>query len=186
MLHNEGEVGMTIADVLIILATLAGPIIAVQVTRYVDNRREKHGRKLQIYKTLMATRAYTLAPAHVEALNLIDLEFSSHSHKEKHVVEVWKQYLDVLGDRSLTPERWAEKRMELLVDLLFVMGQCLDYKFDKTHIKNATYAPVAHGRVEEENDAIRSHTLELLQGKRTLPMFVTNFPEDAREPAISD
>ncbi len=44
---------MTIADALIILATLAGPIMAVQVTRFVDNQNEVKGRKLQVFKTLM-------------------------------------------------------------------------------------------------------------------------------------
>lgn len=167
---------MTIADTLIILATLLGPIIAVQVTRYVDNQNEVKGRKLQVFKTLMATRAYTLSPAHVEALNRIDLEFSTKKSSEKKVIEVWKQYLDHLGDKSLTPERWSEKRVETLVELLYAMGQCLDYNFDKTQIKNGTYAPVAHSRIEEEQEAIRQHTLEVLKGTRSLPMFVTNLP----------
>lgn len=171
---------MTIADALIILATLLGPVIAVQVTRYVDERKEEKGRKLQVFKTLMATRAYTLSAAHVEALNRIDLEFSSDQAPERKVVEVWKQYLDHLGDKSLTLERWGEKRVDVLVELLYVMGQSLGYKFDKTQIKNATYAPVGHGRIEEQQEAIRAQTLELLQGKRALPMFVTNLPNPAR------
>jgi hypothetical protein len=86
---------MPIADALIILATLCGPVIAVQVTRYLDDQKEERGRKLQVFKTLMATRAYTLSPAHVEALNRIDLEFSG----KKKVIEVWRQYLDLLGDK---------------------------------------------------------------------------------------
>jgi hypothetical protein len=49
---------MTIADALIIIATLSGPIIAVQVTRFLDERKETRGRKLQVFKTLMPTRAY--------------------------------------------------------------------------------------------------------------------------------
>lgn len=167
---------MTIADALIILATLGGPVIAVQVTRYLDDRKEERGRKLQVFKTLMATRAYTLSPVHVEALNRIDLEFSGDKKSERKVIEVWRQYLDLLGDKSLSPEQWGIKRVELLVELLYAMGQSLDYDFDKTQIKNATYSPVAHGRIEEEQQAIRTQTLELLQGKRVLPMYVTNLP----------
>jgi hypothetical protein len=167
---------MTIADALIILATLTGPLIAVQLTRYLDDRKEVRGRKLQVFKTLMATRAYTLSPAHVEALNRIDLEFSSNKPSEKKALEVWRQYLDLLGDKSLSPEQWGVKRVDLLVELLYAMGQSLGYDFDKTQIKNGTYSPVAHGRIEEEQQAIRSQTLELLQGKRVLPMFVTNLP----------
>lgn len=167
---------MTIADSLIILATLCGPIIAVQVTRYLDDKKEEQGRKLLVFKTLMATRGYTLSNRHVEALNQIDLEFSGESEREKRVIAVWRQYLDLLGDKSLSPEQWGVKRVDLLVELLHEMGKALGYSFDKTHIKNATYAPVAHGRIEEEQQAIRTQTLELLEGKRVLPMHVTNLP----------
>ena len=167
---------MTIADSLIILATLCGPIIAVQVTRYLDDKKEEQGRKLLVFKTLMATRGYTLSNRHVEALNQIDLEFSGESEREKRVIAVWRQYLDLLGDKSLSPEQWGVKRVDLLVELLHEMGKALGYSLDTTHIKNATYAPVAHGRIEEEQQAIRTQTLELLEGKRVLPMHVTNLP----------
>lgn len=165
---------MTIADALIILATLGGPVIAVQVTRYLDDRKEERGRKLQVFKTLMATRAYTLSPAHVEALNRIDLEFYSDKKSEKKVIDVWKQYLDLLGDKTLSPEQWNIKRVDFLIELLYVMGQALGYDFDKIQIKNATYLPIAHSRIEEEQQAIRTQTLDLLHGKLVLPIHVTN------------
>jgi hypothetical protein len=85
------------------------PLIAVQVTRYLDDRNEVQGRKLQIFNTLMATRAYTLAPAHVEALNRIDLEFSSKRAAEKAVLDIWLQYLDHLGDKNLEVQVWYNK-----------------------------------------------------------------------------
>jgi len=172
---------MTISDTLIILATISGPIIAVQVTRYLDDKREERGRKLQVFKTLMATRGYTLSQAHVEALNRIDLEFSGTKDSEKKVLAVWRQYLDLLSDKSLSPEQWGVKRIDLLVELLYAMGHALGYAFDKTQIKNATYAPVAHGRIEEEQQAIRTQVLDLLQGKRALPIHMSNLP--SQEPS---
>lgn len=92
---------MSTTDILMILATALSPLIAVQVTRYLDDRNEERGRKLRVFKTLMATRAYNLSPAHVEALNSIDLEFSQKKKGEKLVVEQWQQYLDHLGDRQM-------------------------------------------------------------------------------------
>lgn len=80
---------ITIADWLIVLATLLSPLIAVQATRYLDERNEVRGRKLSIFKTLMATRGYTVSWVHVEALNRIDLEFVRGRKKEKAVVEAW-------------------------------------------------------------------------------------------------
>lgn len=78
---------MTIADWLMIAAVLLGPIIAVQLTRYLDNKKEERERKLQVFKTLMATRAYTVSWDHVVALNRIDLEFDKDDKKEKAVIE---------------------------------------------------------------------------------------------------
>jgi hypothetical protein len=61
--------------------------------------------------------------------------------------------------------------------MLHAMGKALGYDFNKTQIKNATYSPVAHGRIESEQQQVRELALELLQGKRSLPMYVTNLPE---------
>jgi hypothetical protein len=64
---------MTISDGLMILAVLAGPIIAVQLTRHLDNKKEIRERKLQVFKTLMATRAYNVSWDHVMALNRLGI-----------------------------------------------------------------------------------------------------------------
>jgi hypothetical protein len=167
---------MTLTDILMVLATAISPLIAVQVTRYLDDRNEERGRKLQVFKTLMATRAYTLSTAHVEALNRIDLEFSSKRPLEKAVLDQWLQYLDHLGNQALTGQAWADKRVDLLVDLLFAMAKALGYEFNKTQIKNGTYSPTAHGRVESEQENLRRLTLELLESKRSIPIYVTNVP----------
>lgn len=167
---------MTLTDILIITATVLSPVIAVQVTRYLDDRNEERGRKLQVFKTLMATRAYNIAPAHVEALNKIDLEFSNKRPLEKAVLDVWQQYLDHLGNQQMAAEAWNIRRVDLLVDLLYAMGKAVGYDFNKTQIKNGTYAPTAHGRIENEQEELRRLTLELLNGERELPMRVTNLP----------
>ena len=167
---------MTIADWLMIAAVLLGPIVAVQVTRYLDNKKEVRERKLWIFKTLMATRASTLSPHHVEALNRIDLEFDSRNKKEKEVIDAWKAYLDLLGDTKISQEQWSVRRVDLLVELLHRMAQVLDYEFDKTHIKNSSYYPRGYGELEEDQAAIRKGVKELIEGKRVIPMYVTNLP----------
>ncbi len=167
---------MTIADWLMITAVVAGPIIAVRLTRYLDNKKEVRERKLQIFKTLMATRAYTISWDHVMTLNRIDLEFDKDDKKEKAVIEAWKEYLDLLGNKEISGDQWAVKRVDLLVELLHKMALVLDYDFDKTHIKNSSYSPVAHGDMESQQTALRIGLVEVLEGKRTLPMRITNWP----------
>lgn len=161
---------MTISDWLMIAVVLAGPIIAVQLTRSLDDRREIRERKLGIFKTLMATRAYNISWTHVEALNRIDLEFERGNPKERAVLDAWKEYLDLLGTTNLSPDQWATKRVDLLVELLHKMALVLNYDFDKTHIKNSSYAPRAHGDIDSQQEALRRMTIELLEGKRFLPV----------------
>jgi hypothetical protein len=75
--------------VLTVVAIVCGPIIALQIQRKLDREREALNRKLWVFKTLMSFRATALAPAFVQALNLIDVEFSGHNDKEKAVRNAW-------------------------------------------------------------------------------------------------
>lgn len=165
---------MTIADWLMILAVLLGPVIAVRLTRFLDNQKEIRERKVNVFKTLMATRAYTVSWSHVEALNRIDLEFDAKNKKERAVIDAWKEYLDLLGNSAIPMEQWGIKRVDLLVELLHKMAQVLDYDFDKTHIKNSSYSPRVHGETDEEQSRLRRLLIEVLEGKRKIPMFVSN------------
>lgn len=169
---------MTIADYLMIISVFLGPIVAVQLTRYLDDQKEVRARKLDIFKTLMATRAYNVSWTHVEALNRIDLEFHRSHKKEKEVIEAWKEYLDLLSNTSIPADQWSMKRVELLVELLHKMARVLDYDFDKTHIKNSSYSPRVHRETEEELQVLRKWLIEVLEGKRTLAMSITNWPSE--------
>jgi hypothetical protein len=178
---------VTLNDWLTIAAVLLSPLIAVQVTRYLDNKKEVRERQLWIFKTLMATRASSMSPHHVEALNRIDLEFKASSKKEKDVIDAWKAYLDLMGDDKMDPSQWNVRRVDLLVELLHKMATVLDYSFDKTTIKNSSYYPRGFGAMEEEQGAIRRGVKELLDGGRALPLYVTNFPPaDAPLPPLGE
>jgi hypothetical protein len=170
------EKEMTIADWLMIGAVLLGPVIAVQLTRYLDRKKEIEERKLQLFKTLMATRSYNVSWDHVFALNRIDLEFHKDNRGEKAVIDAWKAYFDLLCDRGIPIDQWGTKRVELLVELLYQMAQVLKYDFDKTHIKNSSYAPQVHSRIDDEQSALRSSLIELLEGKRSVPITIISVP----------
>lgn len=167
---------ITIADWLIILATLFSPFIAVQATRRLDERSEVRGRKVAIFKTLMATRSYSISWVHVEALNRIDLEFGRGNKKEKAVVEAWKAYHDHLHSKPTNNDQWAVKSVDLLVEMLHKMAIVLGYDFDKTHIKNSSYAPQRHSDTEAQWEAIRKGLIDIMTGTAPLPMVLTNLP----------
>jgi len=159
-------------DIVMIFAVLFGPIIAVRLTRYLDDKKEIRGRKLLIYKTLMATRSYVLSPQHVEALNRISLEFSLKTKHDIKVLSCWRQYLDWLGDKSLPLDQWGVRRMDLFIELMYQMGLSLGYDYDKTMLKNEAYIPTGHEHMEQQHEAIFQGLVNLLQGKAQLPIKI--------------
>ncbi|UTW59796.1 hypothetical protein KFE96_05695 [Kordiimonas sp. SCSIO 12603] len=189
---------MGINDYLMILAVLLAPVVAVQVDKFLERRRREKARKLDVFKTLMATRGKGLDPRHVEALNMIDMEF----HAENKVLEAWKAYFDILhqapevpkangGDekelaqqQSLYDSRmlvWTNDRERLLAELLFEMSSTLGYKFDKTYIKRSIYSPQGHIDAEQEQQLLRRTLTDLILGKRHLPVLSISLPATAEE-----
>lgn len=177
---------MSSSDWIMILAILLAPVIAVQASQYLERRRQIKEGKLRVFKILMATRASTLAPAHVEALNMIDVEFYGDNKKDKAVVQAWKAYLDHLADQNYPKETWGVKRTDLLVDLLYAMADCLGYDFDKTHIKNSAYTPKGYGEVEDDQFLLRKGLLGLLKGKISLPVYLVNSLEQPEKEGIEE
>jgi hypothetical protein len=160
---NGAEVLIGIAT---IAAIIAGPIFALRIQRELDERREIKGRKLGIFRTLMSFRATKLAPVFVQALNLIDIEFTSAS--EKPVRDAWKELQDHYSDMGRkTPKQSEldqktdnEKINDLLAELLVKMGGTLGYSFDKVYIKKGAYYPmglsdILFNTVEEAKNAAR-------------------------------
>ena len=170
---------MKLYEILTIIAIVLGPILAVQAEKLLQRRREDKSRRLNIFKTLMATRGSSLSFAHVEALNRIDLEFSDDKKYQK-VIAAWKEYFDNLGQKAQTDEQltvWVARNEELLANLLYEMGQSLGYKFDKVLIKRNMYSPAGHERVERENELIRKGLLDVLKAETAIPMTIINDEE---------
>ena len=173
---------MSCNEIISICAIILGPILAVQIEKYLERRRENKNRRLSIFKTLMATRGAVLSWTHVEALNRIDLEFSNKKKFEK-VIKAWKEYFDNLSQKAQTPEEvavWTKKNEDLLADLLYDMGKSLGFKFDKVLIKRNMYSPVGHVKMELEQEQIRNSMLEILSGDKGFPItFISD--RDARK-----
>ena len=174
---------MTISDCLMIAAVLLSPILAIQVQKFIQSWNESKQRKISIFKTLMSTRRTTLSPRHVEALNMIDTEFSLKNPEEKKVIESWKIYLDHLSglqlknddpDYRIKLDQWTEKSNNLLVDLLKVMGLCLGYDFDKVHLMKGAYNPQGHANIEMELSLIRRFIVELFMRNKSLPVDIVS------------
>lgn len=159
-------------DVVMIAAVIAGPILAVLATRYVDQLVEKRRRRLDVFRSLMETRGLRLDPSHVSALNLVDIEF----YHDKKVRETYRRYIEHLSSPMPPVEeqpRFFDQRSNLFLDLLADMGSAVRMRFDKNDLQRLSYVPVAW----DNDEAVRRKNMllinQLLAGERPLP--VTNF-----------
>jgi hypothetical protein len=172
---------MTISDGLMIVAVLVAPFLAVFAQKQIELWRERRTKKLWVFKTLMATRGRALSIEHVQALNMIDLEFTKSS--EKAVINAWKVYRDHLntypreGDNQKERQAvWVQRTEELLAALLQSMSESLGYDFDPVQIRRGAYSPEGHATVEFELQLLRKMVLECLGGNRKVA--VTLVPKD--------
>jgi hypothetical protein len=176
----------TIADWLIILATASGPILAVQAQKWIERATERKRAQKQIFYSLMATRVTRVAPDHVRALNMIDLEFSGtgwrRNQREREVVNRWRIYADHLNlDLGDNPpqarlEAWAMQGDELFTDLLVALANALGYPFDRVQLRRGIYRPRAHNEADIRQEVMQRALTDILVGARSFPMRVTEFP----------
>jgi hypothetical protein len=176
------------SDAVLILATLGGPILAVQAQTFLERRRASTARRLNVFRTVMATRGARLSAAHVEALNLIDIEFYTpaqrflrQSPKFRRVRSAWRSYYAHL--ESPFPKEEAQvavylnQRNELFTDLVYEMAIAVGYaEFDKDEIRKVSYVPQLHENIESEQTVIRKGFSEIFSGKAALPLKIVEFP----------
>jgi Family of unknown function (DUF6680) len=151
---------------IMVAAMLLGPILAVQIQKFLEASRELRRTRMNLFHTLMQTRGNRLDPAHVQALNSIDLLF----HKDKKVVDAWRIYHDHLTslDRSSSDaqlDQWVKRDEDYLVELLAALSRVLGYDFDTVRLKRAIYAPRAHAEHQSDSEMIRRSLADILSGK---------------------
>ena len=162
-------------EIVNLCAIILGPILAIQVSQKIEDYKQRKSRQVNIFKVLMATRATPIDVRHVEALNMIDIEFYGKNAKEKDVLRAWKDYLDHLNNNASSIEFWGPKKEELFVELLHKMAICLNYKFEKTDLRKTSYFPKGLGQIQDLQRIILERFGEILNGDRGFP--VTSFPE---------
>lgn len=167
-----------VTDIAIVFATLLGPVLAVQAQKWLERQRAVNDRREQIFRALMATRATRLAPAHVEALNAIPVEFFGKSKPLKDIVESWRVYADHLDRKDMDQTLWFARSDDLFYDVVYKISLFLNYKFEKLQIQKEVYRPSGHVNIERDQDLIRRGMARLLAGELHLPMDVKSFPVD--------
>jgi hypothetical protein len=174
---------MEVKDYITIVAVLLSPLFAVQAEKIIERIRSNKNRRIEIFKTLMATRGSRLSIDHVTALNQIDLEFYGQK-KYLKIIHAWKEYLDQLSAKFKTDEEykiWNDRSEELLANLLFEMGLPLGYNFDKVTIRRNAYSPTGHAKIDNEKQQIRNLLIKVLNGENAITTLQTAPDEIAKQ-----
>ena len=161
----------------VIIATFAGPVAAVFVTRLIDARRDEEERRLSIFRTLMATRAVGISPERVGALNMIQIDFAKHPS----VLNAWNELLRYYGTVPPTSDSelgaFQQQGRNLSTALLSRMASVIGIKIEQLDILDRVYYPEALVQLEREQTALRKFVVDIAEGRKALP--VLTFPAAA-------
>lgn len=115
------KINMESKDIIMTMAIILGPILAIQAQKTIEVFQETRKRRMELFRTLMSTRAERLNRNHVQALNMIDIEFYGRllpfirtryqTKKEQAVTHAWKSYNSHLNqkDEYDSLDQWGKK-----------------------------------------------------------------------------
>ena len=198
---HPAHVKMTTVELLSLLALVVGPIAAVLITRHLETRRDFHGRRMDLFRTLMRTRRVPMSEDHVGALNLIEIEFAY----EPDVLAAWKLLYQHFATEhirrpdeqrmphaaleenrqrdTLFDKRLFDERQRLLAKVLHSMARTLNFNIEQLEIFEGGYTPQGWQDEFLEQRMARSFILDLYRGRAALPVAVLSGlgPADAAE-----
>jgi uncharacterized protein DUF6680 len=132
----------------IVLATLGGPVLAVQTQKFIERASEGRRGQLLIFTALMANRATRMNDDYIPALNSIELAFLPRWWKpnNRRVLNAWKtllgEYNNSPADEPQANAIWNAQCETYLVDLLSAMSRALGYSFTTEELKRGVYTRV--------------------------------------------
>lgn len=156
-------------------AIFTSPVVALEIQKRLDEKRAHRDRKMAIFSRLMTTRATQMAPAHVEALNGIEVEFYAKKGPDKAVLDAWRLFMTHVHTPVGTGPQavaWTQTKVDRLVSLLMKMSKSLGYDMDEAAIRTNIYHPVGFVEIEAEQHALRKAALETFSGQRPLQTTV--------------
>ena len=164
----------------VVAATGLGPVLAVALTlgftywRETAAIKEKaresiYNRRLHVFRVLMSTRRVGISLDHVNAINLIEVDFYGCAAVEAE----WKTYRSHLNDNSRPEdEAWRRTKEKLLSKLLFEIAKVLKFDIPAIEIFEGAYAPGGWAHRDMRYIGALEYLHELREGSNILPLWV--------------
>ena len=170
----------------VVAATGLGPVLAVALTlgftywREIEAIKEKaregiYNRRLHVFRVLMSTRRVRISPDHVNAINLVEVDFYGCAAVEAE----WKTYKSHLNDTSKPEdEAWRRTKEKLLAKLLFEIAKVLKFDIPAIEIFEGGYAPGGWAHRDLRYTGALEYLHELREGRTPCPCgFAVSHPQ---------
>lgn len=161
-------------DWAVVGATFLGPIFAVMLTLWVQNRSSVRQTRMSVYEVMMRLRRLPTNNDFVGAYNLVPIHF----HGVPKVMAAYREMQRVVNDQTWKiPEAVPQlnRSHELaLATLLVEMSRILGIKVESVDIQNGGYAPDGWRTEQETSEAMRQALLGVLIGARSVKVDLVN------------
>jgi hypothetical protein len=162
-----------IRDVVNIVAIIIGPIAAVLITLWLQNRKEERDGKIKLFMALLANRkSYPVSPDWAKALNLIDAVFQDNPK----ILVLWHDYYALLQKQNLNQNEEKERNHKYL-ELMSAIAETLGFhKLHQTDI-DKFYIPQAHADQANLNASCQLEWLRVLKNTERLVVVPKENPK---------
>lgn len=152
---NSIMIALTIISIIVIFT---GPLAAVLVGQYLQDRKKKYGAKLNLLLTLISHRSNRVHPDFVMALNQIDLVY----YDCQTVLFAWHKHYE----NFCKPDSSGvlEERRRSFLDLVQEMADSLGYHKLKQTDVDKVYYPIAHETRDMIDAEMKTQLLGFLKG----------------------
>lgn len=171
----------------IVIATFAGPLVAVLITVWLQNRDRDYQRRISIFREMMMYRRHHVSREWVGSLNLVPVEFFN----ETAVMDAFNRLLDVYSDPGWlgTDEqmrRCGENAEIAASQLLLRMATVLNINMRGLDLRRA-YAPQGWASEQEETKNLRVAATNMMSGRWPMRVVIvdrvaTEIPAGGVEP----
>lgn len=171
---------LTLNEGLTLVGLILGPAIGSYLVVRLEDYKSQRSRRMNIFVTLMRTRGQSLSFDHVNALNLIEVEF----HNDKEVITAWKEYLGELSKPPLVNaaaeaiSNRAEDRRKSLAKLIHKISKVLKFKIEQFDIFESNYTPQGWHDDEQQQKYLRMLLINLLSGTTSIPVTLREQAEE--------
>ncbi|MCF4099853.1 DUF6680 family protein [Maritalea mediterranea] len=165
---------MTPEQIITTIAIIVGPIAAVVISRWLDEVRDNRKRQIEVFRDLMRTRTAKISPTHVNALNLVEIEF----YNNRRVLEIWRKYMKILHTEPFNQSDVDKTFVKLLQSIANAVKM---RNLDITDLLDPNYYPRGWNDEENLNFEIRLATLKMLRGETTISVQMSENGNDTDE-----